>query len=355
MKISEFVTTTTLSDNDYVPISRKSGSVWSSVKYNLISLLERIGFNKSTNKFNASVLPDNVVYDTTMIKSVQLPYTDSAFASNIIEKSVLPIMFERMLNANRSVYNSGSTGYVDVDNIDNVAYYGAILRANGYYPDEKPYTPYFAYGQWMTVNHVWAMLSDRYTPYSGGAQMQSYVNIPIWPKATDTNLSLDYAVCNNFISRVLVLGNRGWDASIRPNSCFRAFDNGINLKAIIGEISLEGITQSLNIHNMFRKCDKLWQFHLANIPDAIEALDLSGCSDAINTPFRYSATIDGAVTTHCYSSFFYLLANCARDITRTKKLTITVNSTQEAGCRETWSNFFGSGVSEFRNISIVVV
>lgn len=305
MKISQYTEISQLGDGDYIPIARNASGAWSSWRYKLTSLLSHIGFDTATKRFSQNVLPGNTVYSTSRISLSQM----------------LPTLFADALNANQNVWKHGSQSYSDVGEKPQGSTI-TQMRENGYYPDVdgKQYTPYYAYGAWLTEGQAMAMLFDRYTPYSGGLQCSSAVNIPAQPKATDTALRLDYAVCNNHRPRVVVLGNGGWADSVAPLSVHRAFHNGSELRAVIGEIDLRYLTAAPAI--FIENCPELWQIHLANIPDCIEMLDLSGCSADIKSNHRYHNGSSLQVT----SSLAYLADNYKRDIVRTKGLTIKVPS-----------------------------
>lgn len=306
MKISQYTEIPQLGNTDYIPVSRRSSEgTWSSWKYKLSGLLSLIGFDTSTKRFSSSVLPANTLYSNTLITVSQ----------------ILPRLFADALNANQTIYKHGSQTYSDVEQKPQTST-STEMRANGYYPDVSGHEhyPYFAYGVWMTDMQALAMLFDRYTPFDGGTMCQSAVNMPSQPKSSDSRLSLDYAVCNNHRPKAVVFGTGGWSDSVSPTSLHRAFDNAINLRAVIGEINMESMSKAPYL--FMNNCPELWQFHIANVPDAVERLDFSGCSADIATTFRYS---DGSVT-QLNTSLGYLRENYVRDITRTKPLTIKVPS-----------------------------
>lgn len=192
-------------------------------------------------------------------------------------------------------------------------------RTSGYYPEVNAAAPFYVCGWWLNLNQVLAMITDRYTPFLGGVRSGAEVNIPLRTKTSDSYLKIDYACVNDSVMRVLVLGAMGWAGSYEFRSAYRAF-HGNQLRAVIGEIDLRNITTPSQIANMFSNSSQLWQFHLANIPDAIETLDLSSVSDNCIENFTYA---DGASGTS--SSLKYLLQNFQRDITRTKQLTVVVS------------------------------
>ncbi|MDE6272908.1 MAG: hypothetical protein K2M31_07870 [Muribaculaceae bacterium] len=191
------------------------------------------------------------------------------------------------------------------------------LRVNGYYPGTNGPKPYYINGIWLSTSEMLKVVFDRYIPFSGGVQCSALTNM-INAKTSDSSLSLDYACVNNGLSKVITLG-RSWKDSIRPASMKRAFDGCPELQAVAGEIDMSVIPSEWATNNLFRSCPNLWQFHLANIPDAIETLDLSGCSEAITMPFLY------ADDKPAISSLKYLCNNFKRDITRTKKLNIKLS------------------------------
>ena len=195
----------------------------------------------------------------------------------------------------------------------------SVPQVNGYYPDSNPDAPYSVAGVWLTQAEMLRVLLDRYTPYMGGVQCSAKVNLPVFVKTSDSSLTLDYAATNNGNPVAIVLGSAGWATSVRPISMKRAFDGCSNLKAVIGEIDMSIIASAWDANSLFRNCPNLWQFRLANIPDAIETLDLSGVSDAILTP--WAATAGGTKI----ASLRYLADNFARDITRTKQLVVKVS------------------------------
>ncbi|MDE6234314.1 MAG: hypothetical protein K2M56_01005 [Muribaculaceae bacterium] len=193
------------------------------------------------------------------------------------------------------------------------------MRANGYYPEVNPDEPFYVCGCWLDVKGAAKVLLDRYTPYMGGVQCSTPVNLPLLVKSTDSSLSLDYACVNNANSLAIVLGSKSWTDSVRPVSMKRAFHGCSNLRAVIGEIDMSSIKTAWEANNLFVNCPKLWQFHLANIPDAIETLDLSGCSDNITAPFVFDSGQPAI------SSLKYLCNNFKRDIIRSKILTVRVS------------------------------
>lgn len=274
-----------------------------------------------------SKLPQQLLLSNDPAIKSKLP-SDIVYASSQVGASqILPQLFIQAVNSNQSVWKNGSYGYADVDYKELMTPIGG-LRANGYYPDVNASMPYYAYGVWMTPVHVWAMIFDRYTPYGGGTQCQSFCNLPAQPKSSDSRLSLDYAVCNNHRPKALTLGPAGWKESVSPTSMHRAFDNAIELRAIIGEISMDRLANAPYL--LFHNCPELWQFHLANIPDIVDTLDLSGCSADICTIHHYTVSESSAGVGKIIgkSSLQYLLENYARNITRTKVLNLVVSGSQ---------------------------
>ncbi len=193
-------------------------------------------------------------------------------------------------------------------------------RKSGYYPMVNAGAPFYVAGHWLTLTQAMTMISDRYTPYMGGVQCSAAVNLPVKAKSSDSSLSLDYAAVNNPVPYVIALGVNGWEDSIRPTSARRAFHGCWNLQAVVGEIDMRLIPSAWEANNLFGNCPNLWQFHLANIPDCIETLDLSGVSEHIIDNFTFG---EGAQQTS--SSLKYLLKNFRRDIERTKPLTVVVS------------------------------
>ena len=255
-------------------------------------------------------LPDKILYydDTQRLESI----FDSQFAErreSIRDLSLIPLF-------NAAMSASSATQWPSVD--ERQANY-ATPQVNGYYPDLNPDAPYYVAGVWLTQAEMLRVLLDRYTPYMGGVQCSAKVNLPVFVKTSDSSLTLDYAATNNGNPVAVVLGSAGWATSVRPTSMKRAFDGCSNLKAVIGEIDMSIIASAWDANSLFRNCPNLWQFRLANIPDAIETLDLSGVSDAILTPW---AATSG---TPKISTLKYIADNFARDITRSKQLTIKVS------------------------------
>ncbi|MBD5294898.1 MAG: hypothetical protein HDS25_01075 [Bacteroides sp.] len=211
---------------------------------------------------------------------------------------------------------SSSVAWPEIDPLRS----GENLRVNGYYPAENV-KPCYCCGEWLSEAEAWKVLLDRYTPFMGGVQCSSPVNLPVGVKSSDSSLTLDYACVNNSLPHAIVLGANGWSDSVRPTSMKRAFHNCQSLRAIIGEIDMTSISSAWAMNNFLAQCPKLWQFHLANIPDAIETLDLRGVADDCSTEFQYGPTASTRI-----SSIGYLANNFDRDIVRTKPLTVVVSS-----------------------------
>lgn len=196
---------------------------------------------------------------------------------------------------------------------------GVALRRSGKYADVNGSEPYFVCGVWVSESEMMKAVMERYTPYMGGVQSVARVNVPVRGKSSDSSLTLDYAATNNGNLRALVLGAGGWEESIRPISMKRAVDGCYNLQAVIGEIDMTSIQSAWAANSLFRSCPNLWQFHLANIPDVIETLDLTGVSDSCIVGFATER--DGREI----SSLKWLVENFTRDIRREKQLVVKVS------------------------------
>lgn len=300
MKISQYPQTEAVQDSDIFLISRQSGNSWMSLRASIGAILARLGIG-TDGKYKKESLPADIIYSGGL-----------ASALDNQQAKIFSMTVTSMWNA---VVQSATvwpeTEYSRKDQ---------PMRANGHYPDTNPASPFYVCGQWLNAPETAKVLLDRYTPYMGGVQCSAKVNMPLFVKTSDSSLSLDYACCNDANPRAIVLGSGGWSDSVRPASMKRAFDNCMNLQAVIGEINMSMIPNAWAANSLFNSCPNLWQFHLANIPDTIETLDLSGVSINSLVAFTYSSGKPAI------SSMKYLAENFKRDITRTNQLTVIVSA-----------------------------
>ena len=338
MKISEYIArTAALADDVYFIIGQGSATTrvfWSNMCSSLASWL---GFDTATKRFAKTALPTNTVYSDTPLGVAQLPWDDATFQSKLAD---LALTRDWLAAVTTTLAGTEPTRYQDPNATSSLA----SLRANGYYPQDNPSRPYFAYGLWLSALEARMMLIDRWHPYTGGLQMRSRVNIPVGVKSTDTNLSLAYCVVNNYLPQAVNLGEKGWATSVAPLSLYRAFDNAANLTAIVGEIDMRYLPDAKSAQFMFRSCPNLGKFLLVNIPDTVTTLDLTGVADAWTVGFKRTVSADQTVAAITESSLMHLCRNITRDISRTKLLQIHVRSAHYSDC-QTAKNYV---INEFR-------
>lgn len=198
---------------------------------------------------------------------------------------------------------------------------------NGYYASGNAAdgwsagAPYCAYGFWLAEAEAMCALFRPWHIGMEGVMMSARANIPLATKSSDSRLNLDYCSVNNGEPYVIALGNKGWESEIEPRSMWRAFHGNYNLKAIIGIINMQSLTDKELSHTLENN-PSLEHFHVRNVPDAITRLDLSTCGD-IFSPNYYGTTTEG-FGGHA-SSFEYLCQHYNDFGLRTTPLQIVIS------------------------------
>lgn len=183
-----------------------------------------------------------------------------------------------------------------------------VAIVNGYYPELNQARPYFMNGAFFSLQQAAQILFDKWSIGSGGVMLDARANLPQTLKETDSRITMAYTATNNGIPYIISLGRRGVRSMVTPVSIYRAFHGAGDLRAVIGIINLERISEPFEIQNAFINCPNLRFFLIKHIPECVSVLDLSGCSPDIVTALRFDdpESMQSAVA---FSPLKFLLEN----------------------------------------------